>query len=199
MLNRIMLNKIMPNKITLNKIVQNILRKNYLRILMLALVGTLTLSACGPSEEEKEKAAAAAAAAEAAKPVPAPAATADKTAWQKYLSKTVTQNMQGVKTNHPYMYFVPGGDSADAQDARKNQLDNVGGTVARGVLPGNMMAFGGPDSKITADLVVEAFKDAQEGSFKNVVVLFVGATTDQDRVKDALSKSGAEYRFVEMK
>jgi type II secretory pathway component PulC len=166
---------------------------------MLALVATLTLSACGPSEEEKEKAAAAAAAAEAAKPVPAPAATADKAAWQNYLSKTVKQNMQGVKTNHPYMYFVPGGDTPEAQDARKNQLDNVGGTVARGVLPGNMMAFGGPDSKITADLAAEAFKSAQDGSFKDVVVLFVGATADQDRLKDAVTKSGAEFRFVEMK
>ncbi|MDR3385501.1 MAG: hypothetical protein P4L92_00495 [Rudaea sp.] len=173
--------------------------KNYLRILMLALVGTLALSACGPSEEDKQKAAEAAAAAEAAKPVPAPAADADKTAWQKYLSKTVTQNMQGVKSNHPYMYFIPNGDGTDAQDARKNQLDNVSTTVSRGVLPGNMMAFGGPDSKLTADLAVEAFKSAQAGSFKGVVVLFIGAAGDQDRVKDALAASGAEFRFVEMK
>ncbi|HZP66499.1 MAG TPA: hypothetical protein VFB32_09320 [Rudaea sp.] len=173
--------------------------KKYIRILVLALAGTVVLSACGPSEEEKQKAAAAAAAAEAAKPVPAPAANAGKAAWQNYLARTVMQNMQGVKTNHPYMYFVPGGDDQEAQDARKNQLDNVSGTVARGVLPGNMMAFGGPDSKLTGDLVVEAFKSAQDGSFKNVVVLFVGATADQDRVKDGVAKSGADFRFVEMK
>jgi hypothetical protein len=173
--------------------------KNYLRILMLALTGTLALSACGPSEEDKQKAAEAAAAAEAAKPVPAPAATADKVAWQKYLSRTVTQNMQGVKSSHPYMYFIPNGDGTDALDARKNQLDNVSTTVARGVLPGNMMAFGGPDSKLTADLAIEAFKSAPDGSFKGVVVLFIGAAADQDRVKDALTKSGADFRFVEMK
>jgi hypothetical protein len=173
--------------------------KNYLRILMLALVGMLALSACGPSDEEKQKAAEAAAAAELAKPVPVPAADADKTAWQKYLVAVVKQNMQGVKSNHPYMYYIPGGDSTDAQDQRKSQLDNVSTTVARGVLPGNMMALGGPDSKLSADMLTEAFKNAQDGAFKGVVVLFVGAASDQDRVKDALAKSGAEFRFVEMK
>jgi hypothetical protein len=173
--------------------------KNYLRILMLALAGTLALSACGPNEEEQRKAAEAAAAAEAAKPVPVPAANADKAAWQKYLKAVVQQNMKDVKTNHPYLYFIPNGDSAEVQDARKNQLDNVSTTVARGVLPGNMMAFGGPDSKLTADMIVDSFKEAQDGTFKGVVVLFIGAPADNDRVKDALTKSGPDYRFVEMK
>jgi hypothetical protein len=166
---------------------------------MLAVIGTLALSACGPSDEDKRKAAEAAAAAELAKPVPVPAANADKAAWQKYLIAVVKQNMKDVKTNHPYMYFIPNGDSTEAQDARKNQLENVSNTVARGVLPGNMMAFGGPDSKLTADTITTAFKEAQDGTFKGVVVLFIGAAADRDPVKDALTKSAAEYRFVEMK
>jgi hypothetical protein len=62
-----------------------------------------------------------------------------------------------------------------------------------------MMAFGGPDSKTTADLVVEAFKDAQAGSFKDVVVLFIGAPGDLDAVKQALASSAADARFVEAK
>lgn len=173
--------------------------KNTIRLAGFALVAALSLSACGPSEEDKRKAAEAAAAAEAAKPIPMPTDATNKSAWQAYLGKIVMNNMQGVKTNHPYLYLVPSGDGQDQQDARKNQLDNVTTAVQRGVLPGNMMAFGGPDSKLTADLVGEAFKSAQDGSFKGVVVLFVGATADQDRVKDSLSKSGAEFRFVEMK
>ena len=173
--------------------------KNYLRILFLALTGVLLLSACGPSEEDKQKAAAAAAETERLRPVPMPTDASDKKAWQTYLGKVVMNNMQGVKTNQPYMYFVPSGDSPEAQDARKSQLENVSGTVSRGVLPGNMLAFGGPDSKLTGDLVVEAFKSASDGAFKGVVVLFVGAAADQDRVKEALAKSGAEFRFVEMK
>jgi hypothetical protein len=170
-----------------------------IRILFPAALAVLALSACGPSEEDKQHAAAKAAEEAAMKSVPVPAADADKAAWKGYLVSVVRQNMHGVKSNSPYMYFVPGGDAQEAQDARQSQLDNVSGTAARGVLPGAMLAFGGPDSKLTADLVVGAFNSASDGSFKDVVVLFVGAAADQDRVKAALTKSGAEFRFVEMK
>jgi hypothetical protein len=173
--------------------------KKFISVLLIALTSAAVLSACGPSDEEKAKAAAEAAAAERLRPVPMPTDATDKKAWQTYLGKVVMNNMQGVKTNQPYMYFVPSGDAQDVQDARKSQLDNVSGTVSRGVLPGNMLAFGGPDSKLTADLAVEAFKEAGEGSFKGVIVLFIGAPADQDRVKEAVAKSGADFRFVEMK
>src|ERR1700761_5708561 len=98
--------------------------KNYIRILAIALVGALMLSACGKTDEDKRKEAAAAAAAEAAKPVPLPAAVADKATWQKYLANVVTRNMQGVKSTSPFMYFVPAGDSQDVQDMRNNQQNN---------------------------------------------------------------------------
>ena len=173
--------------------------KKYISSFALAAIVALGLSACGQSDEDKAKAAEAAAAAEAAKPVPLPTDPANKSAWQGYLVKVVMRNMQGVKTNHPYMYFVPAGEGADQDSARKDQLDNVSTTVARGVLPGNMMAFGGPESVKTANLIVEAFKGAGDNTLKGVVVLFVGATGDSDRVKDGVAKSGAEYRFVEMK
>lgn len=173
--------------------------KNTIRSFALAAFVALGLSACGQSDEDKAKAAEAAAAAEAAKPVPVPTDPKNDAAWKTYLVKVVMQNMKGVKTNHPYMYYVPAGEGADADTNRKNQLDNVSTTVSRGVLPGNMMAFGGPDSKLSADLASEAFKSAGDGTLKGVVVLFVGSTGDSDRVKDAVAKSGAEYRFVEMK
>lgn len=121
------------------------------------------------------------------------------TAWKQYLVSVVTANMNGVKSNHPYMYFVPGGDDDAAKADRNNQLGNVTGIVSRGVLPGNMLAFGGPDSAITAQLVADAFKDVQTGSFKGVVVLFVGAQANFSRVKEALAQSGADVRFVEAK
>jgi hypothetical protein len=136
-----------------------------------------------------------------AKPQVAPVPTnpGDKTAWKQYLVSVVTANMQGVKTNHPYMYFVPAGDDDATKADRQNQLDNVKNVVARGVLPGNMMAFGGPDSKTTADLITASFADAGAGSFKDVIVLFIGAPGDVDAVKQALTSSGAEVRFVEAK
>jgi hypothetical protein len=171
----------------------------YIRTVALAAFAALALAGCGPSDEDKAKAAEAAAAAEAAKPVPLPTDPANKAAWQGYLVKVVMRNMQGVKTNHPFMYFVPSGTGPEQDSARKDQLDNVSTTVARGVLAGNMMAFGGPDSKLTADLITGAFKDAGDGTLKGVVVLFVGAPADSDRVKEAIARSGAEFRFVELK
>ena len=153
------------------------------------------LGACNQQEQAKDQQAAQA----TPQVAPKPTNPTDKTAWKQYLVSVVTANMQGVKTNHPYMYFVPSGDDDATKSDRQNQLDNVKTVVARGVLPGNMMAFGGPDSKTTADLVVEAFKDAQAGSFKDVVVLFVGAPGDLDAVKQALASSGADVRFVEAK
>jgi len=181
--------------------------KNAIRTLILAGAAAFTLAACGPSEADKEKAEAAAAqqqriAAETAALV-LPTDITNKAAWQKYLSAQVTkfmrENQAAVKTSHPYMYYVPPGDDADAQAARQNQLNNVQDAVERGVLPGNLMAFGGPQSGATADLIVDAFKKAKDGSFKGTFVLFIGAPADQDRVKDVLSKTGADYRFIEMK
>ena len=181
--------------------------KMSIRILFLALSATFALSACGPSEADKEKAAADAAAAQRLQAEQAalvlPKSADDKPGWQKYLSAQVTKfmrdNQAAIKTNHPYMYYIPGGDSQDVQNARQQQLNNVSDVVARGVLPGNLMAFGGPESKATADLMIDAFKGANEGSFKGAVVLFIGAPADQDRVKDGLAKSGADFRFIEMK
>ena len=163
-------------------------------IIFIACAATFALSACNQQDASKDQQA-------EQKPqvAPMPANASDKTAWKQYLVSVVTANMQGVKTNHPYMYFVPAGDDDATKSDRQNQIDNVKNVVARGVLPGNMMAFGGPDSKTTADLIVESFKDVQAGSFKDVVVLFIGAPGDLDAIKQALASSGAEVRFVEAK
>jgi hypothetical protein len=159
-------------------------------------VAALVLGACGQAEQAPQQQAAAEQKPEV---LPAPTNPTDKSAWKQYLVSVVTANMQGVKSNHPYMYFVPAGDDDAAKTDRDNQLENVKTVVDRGVLPGNMMAFGGPDSKLTAQLVVAAFKDARAGAFKDVVVLFIGAAVDADGVKQALAASGADVRFVEVK
>lgn len=171
------------------------LRKN-LSLFALVAAAALALGACDQNKQASQDQAAA-----EQKPVvlPVPTNATDKAAWKQYLVSVVTANMQGVKTTRPYMYFVPGGDEEAATADRANQLDNVKTVVARGVLPGNMMAFGGPDSAKTAALVTESFKDATPGSFKEVVVLFIGAPADFEAVKAAVSAAGGEARFVEAK
>ncbi len=158
---------------------------------LLGLLSVLVLTACDKKEEEV--------AAPVAVEVKMPTTAADRAAWKAYLVDVVKRNMAGVTSSRPYMYFVPAGEDQAAQDERINQLENVRTVVARTVLPGNMLAFGGPDSKLTGDLIVDAFKEAKAGAFKDVIVLFVGAAADQVRVQEVLAASGATYRFVEMK
>lgn len=168
--------------------------RKFLATAAFALLATLALSACDQKKEE-----AAESTEQKVETVALPAPGSEVSAWKKYLASVVMQNMAGVKTTRPFMYFVPAGDDDKAQSDRSNQLDKVSSDVSRGVLPGNMLAFGGPDSKLTADLVVEAFKNAQAASMKDVVVLFVGAADDSERVKAAVEPAGASFRFVEMK
>jgi len=134
-----------------------------------------------------------------APPVAMPTDSKDTKAWKTYFQDVVTRNMEGVTTNTPYVYFVPSGDDQPIIDQRKNQLDNVISIIARGVLPGNMLAFGGPDSITTADLILGAFNGAQAGTLKGVRLLFIGKTEDSERVKAVVTPTGVDYRFVEMK
>lgn len=127
-----------------------------------------------------------------------PTSAADAEGWQQYLSYLVKNNMQGMTASRPYVYYVPAGDDPTSQSQYFNQLDNVRTTVARTVLAGNLMAFGGPSSAKTANLIVDAFKGASPGSFEGVIVLFMGDEADRARVEQALAPSGATYRFVAM-
>ena len=165
--------------------------RKFLQIATIAVLSIFALAACDKKEAE--------APAPVVAEVKMPTDASNTQAWKAYLVDVVKRNMAGVTSGRPYMYFVPSGDSQEAQDQRINQLDNVRTVVARTVLPGNMIAFGGPDSKATGDLILDAFKEAKAGAFKDVVVLFIGATADQQRVQDALTPTGATYRFVEMK
>jgi hypothetical protein len=111
----------------------------------------------------------------------------------------VKANLPEKLNSQPLMYYIPAATVEDFQTKFDSQLDNVAGVVSRGVLPGNLVAFGSPESAKTADLIIEAFKEASPGSFNQVRVLFVGKVEDQERVAAALQPSGAEFVFFEMK
>ena len=157
-----------------------------------ALTASLALSACGKHEDSQQ------ADQQTSQQATKPTDPNDVKAWNAYLGQIVQNNMQDMKADRPYPYLVPAGDSEDDVARRGRQLSNVQDTVARGVLPGNMLVFAGPDSAKTADLVAEAFKDAKPGAFKDVIILFIGDTADQQRVDDVLKPTGATVRFVAM-
>lgn len=158
-------------------------------VVVITLAAAFALSACNKQPAEQQAAAPA--------QVGKPTSPTDIKGWQAYLSQIVQQHMQGVQ-NTPYVYFVPAGDTPERQAERGRVQDTLNGVVAASVLPGNMIVAGGPDSGKTADVLVAAFKNAQPGSFKGVVVLFIGDAADQQRVKDGLAPSGAEFRFAQM-
>lgn len=126
-----------------------------------------------------------------------PASPSDKDAWKKFLISEVRQNMDGV-TSKPYLYFVPAGDDDADRSARENQQMKASEDIARTVLSGTMLAYGGPSSAKTADLITQAFADAKPGAFKGVIVMFIGDQADKQRVADAIQPSGATLRFVQM-
>ena len=130
-------------------------------------------------------------------PVPAPV-NENRQAWLDYLSDVVTRNMGGIQ-NQPYVYMLPGESSAGFQDSYDRLLDKAKGDVSRGIISGNMLAYGSPASAKMADLVIAAFADVPAGSMKGVKVLFIGKPADSERVKAALAPTGVDYVFVEVK
>jgi hypothetical protein len=152
--------------------------RKFALIAALALAACLTLSACNKQQDDS-------------RPQPAQvtaAAQADRSERQPrggtYLGQIVQKNMQGMTASQPYAYMVTAGDHRRCQGAERPPAAERAGHVARGVLPGNLLAFRWPNSGKTADLIVAAFKDAKPGSFKDVIVLFIGDKADEQRVTD---------------
>jgi hypothetical protein len=131
-------------------------------------------------------------------------AGADDAEWKAYLGQVIGRNQEGV-TDRVFSYYLPVGSQEPAegdQDGKTmfdRQLENVAAVVQRTVLPGNMLAFGSPDSTKMADLVTMAFTDADPNALKGSQVLFIGKAEDSERVKAAVEAAGARYILVEAK
>ena len=163
----------------------------YALLAAIALTGTLSITACSQQDQAQQPT-------EQVQAVSKPTDPNDSKAWNAYLGQIVQKNMQGMTADRPFPYLVPAGDSDDANALRQRQLEQVQDTVARGVLPGNMLVFAGPDSAKTAEFVTDAFKDAKPGSFKDVIVLVIGDAADKDKVTATLQPTGATIRYVNM-
>jgi predicted small secreted protein len=168
-----------------------IIMRKLILVAAVALTASLALTACNKQAGQE-------AGQQTAQQTPKPTDPNDAKAWNAYLGEIVQKNMEGMTANQPYAYLIKAPVDDDAKEQNGRQLQNVQETVARGVLPGNMLVFAGPDSTTTADLVIAAFKDASAGAFKGVIVLFIGDAADQQRVEDALKPTGATFRFVAM-
>lgn len=163
---------------------------NTLKLILLAIIFSM-VAACDKKQDESKAVAAPVV-------VSVPTNASDNQAWKAYIMSVVKQNMGGIRTS-PYTYYLPDAAASDFEDQYDRQFDNVVGVVGRGVLPGNMLAFGSPASARMADMIVESFTDIPAGSMKDVRVLFIGAAADSERVKAAVEPSSATYVFHEAK
>ena len=157
------------------------------RLMLIACLALPFIVACQPGEDEQrvvEKA-----------PLAAPA-TSDDNAWGEYLSDVVTRNMEGV-TSNPYLYYLPAEDSEDFQGSYERLQGEVNAAMQRGIVEGNLVAFGSPASAKMADIIVSAFAMVDPGSMKGVKLLFIGDSADSDRVQEAVAPAGVEYKFIE--
>jgi hypothetical protein len=165
--------------------------RKFALIAAIALTAGIALGGCSKGSDQDQQASQQAAA------LTRPTNINDAKAWNAYLGQLVQKNLQGMAAPQPFAYLVTPGLTDDDKAQNDRQLKNVQDTVARGVTPGNLLAFAGPVSATTADLIVTAFQGAQPGTFKDVIVVFIGDKADEQRVEDAIKPTGATVRFVQ--
>ncbi len=159
------------------------------RLLLIACLALPFVAAC-QKEEKKEVAAETA-------PLTAPT-TSDEAAWGAYLTDVIKRNLDGV-SGTTYVYVLPAPDSPTFQRDYDLMLEKSQADMSRGVLPGNLIAFGSPNSAKSADLVVASFAKVDPNTMKGVKFVFVGDAADNERVKAAVTPAGVNYVFVEAK
>lgn len=162
--------------------------KTTTRLLLIACLSLPLLAACKKEEAKPAEVAEA--------PLVAPTGT-DENEWNAYLTEVVKRNLDGA--TNTYVYVLPHESDPEFQGYYDRQLEKAKTDIQRGILEGNLLAYGSPSSGKMADLVVAAFAEAQPGTMKGVRVLFIGSAADNERVKAAVTPSGVEYKFVEAK
>ena len=161
---------------------------NTMRAMLIASFA-LAFTACKKEE--------AAPVAEAQQALVAPAKD-DDAGWKKYLQAQAVQNMGNI-TNSPFLYYLAPESDPEFQAKYDRQVESATAAVARGVQPGNMLAFGSSASGKMADMIAAVFKDVQADSMKGVRIVFIGDAADNARVQTIIQPTGAEYIFVEAK
>ena len=157
--------------------------------LLLAACLVLPFAAC------KKEEAAPVEAAQAALVAPA---KGDDAAWRTYLSEVVMRNM-GEITNQPFLYYLPTQADPEFQAKYDRQLEQAKNAIARGIVGGNLIAFGSPESAKMADIAVASFDGVPADTMKKVKIIFIGDAVDSLRVREAVVPTGADYVFVEAK
>lgn len=162
--------------------------RNRFAPLLIAASLVMPLAACSSEEET-------AAPVEQA-PVAVPAEGADQQAWNAYLSDVVNRNMQGVR-QRPFVYLVRDESDEEFEGRFEGLREKASEDISRGIAPGNMLVYGGPQSANVATLIKEAFEGVQQDTMKGVKVLFVGSAADAPAVREAVATSGVDLVHID--
>ena len=163
---------------------------------LLLLAAMFGLSACETSEQDVETAKKTETAAAIATPT-----TSDDKLWKPYLAQQIGKHMD-VVSDRLFSYYLPADNATVEADGRTKYdrlSEGVTAAISRTVLPGNLLAFGSPDSKRMADMIVSAFSGAKPDALKGSHVLFIGKAEDSARIQPLVEASGAKYIFEEVK
>ena len=125
-------------------------------------------------------------------------AKTDDAGWRAYLSEVVMRNMGDI-TNQPFLYYLPNQADPEFQAKYDRQLEQAKNAIARGIVGGNLIAFGSPESAKMADIAVAAFTGVPADTMKKVKIIFIGDAADSLRVRGVVVPTGADYVFVEAK
>jgi hypothetical protein len=126
-----------------------------------------------------------------------PAATADDNTWQTYLSEMGKMHGKDVQ-GHPYIYLIPGGDSAAATAQRKEEVQSVAFAIGPIVISGSLLVMGGPDAQQTNQFAMTLSKTLKAHALQGTVVLIVGDATQEAALTKAFEPTGATLRVVTM-
>ena len=128
--------------------------------------------------------------------VTAPTSAADTAGWKKYLTVLIKTYLPKDKNSRAYTIF------ADAnQDAEKTarQVESTRNFLLRGVAEGTMLVLVSPDSAVIATVVEQSFAEPQTDKLKGSKVLYIGNSTELERIRAAVTPWGPEFVFHELK
>lgn len=160
-----------------------------------ALVTALALGACGRSNDQAATTTASSTAKKAT--VPRPAANADENSWGLYLADQGKVHADDIGMK-PYIYVIPAGEGAMAEDRRKNETDSIAHGAGSILIPGALLILGGPDAATTNAFTSALGKEVKPDTLKGVTVLVVGDGTQKDELSKTLAVTGARVRVAVM-
>lgn len=162
---------------------------NLIRTLMFCAALLVGLAAC-----QKEEAPAQPAQTELKAPT-----TNDDKAWREYLTGIARQYAgRGQGALKPYITYLRAGEDP------ARHIEQTLEFIARGMDKGTLLIFASPDSAFAADVIGQIFsqakpEDAARLGRNGVQMLFVGAASDEAKVRQAITATGMQMRFHEAK